>query len=89
LPHGRIGSPPILVNPLACYRRAGESRNNFPTNGEEAVSHQETTLGGMEDSEAKEIKLSPAIHLPFNTFEPIDLPFDLTLGTNCQLHLMA
>jgi len=46
------------VNPLACYHGVGESRKNFPTNGEEAVSHQETKLGGMEDSEAKEIKLS-------------------------------
>jgi hypothetical protein len=62
------------VNPLACYDRVGESRKNFPTNGEEAVSHQETKLGGKEDSEAKEIKLSPSIHLPFQTFEPIDLP---------------
>jgi hypothetical protein len=62
------------VNPLACYRRVGESRKNFQPDGEEAVSHQETKLGGKEDAEAKEIKLSPAIHLPFKTFEPIDLP---------------
>ncbi len=34
----------------------------------------------MEDAEAKEIKLSPSIHLPFQTFEPIDLPFDLPLA---------
>ena len=34
----------------------------------------------MEDSETKEVKLSPSIHLPFQAFEPIDLPFDLTLA---------
>lgn len=80
MPHGRIGSPPLLVNPPACYHRVGESRKNFPTNGEEVVTHQETRLGSMENSEAKEIKPSPSIHLPFQTFEPIDLPFDLTLA---------
>jgi hypothetical protein len=34
----------------------------------------------MENAEAKEIKLSPSIHLPFQTFEPIDLTFDLPLA---------
>ncbi len=34
----------------------------------------------MENSEAEEVKPSPSIHLPFQTFEPIDLTFDLTLA---------
>ena len=34
----------------------------------------------MENSEAEKVKLSSSIHLPFNTFEPIDLAFDLTLA---------
>jgi hypothetical protein len=37
-------------------------------------------LGGMEDAQTKEVKLSPSIHLPFQTFEPIDLTFDLPLA---------
>src|SRR5438270_5779018 len=80
LPHGRIGSPPLLVNPPACYNRLGESRENFLTIGEEAVLHSETRLGGMEDSKTKEVKASSSIHLPFNTLEPIDLAFDLPLA---------
>jgi hypothetical protein len=48
--------------------------------GEEAVSHIETRLGGMEDAETEEVKLSLSIHLPFQTFEPIDLAFDLPLA---------
>ena len=47
---------------------------------EEAVLHIETRLGSMEDAKTKEVKLSPSIHLPFQAFEPIDLPFDLTLA---------
>lgn len=73
------GSPSHLVNLPACYTRVGESRKNFSTIGEEAVSHSETRLGGMEDSETEEVELSPSIHLPFQTFEPIDLAFDLPL----------
>ena len=33
----------------------------------------------MEDAETEEVKLSPSIHLPFQAFEPIDVPFHLTL----------
>ena len=33
----------------------------------------------MEDAETEEVKLSPSIHLPFQAFEPIDVPFNLTL----------
>jgi hypothetical protein len=57
-----------------------ESRKIFPTIGEEVVSPIEIELGDMEDAETKEVKLSPAIHLPFQTLEPIDLAFDLTLA---------
>jgi hypothetical protein len=74
------GSPPLLVNPPACYDELDESRKPLPTIEEEAVSHQETKLGGMEDPQAKEIKLSPSIHLPFQAFQPIDLAFDLSLA---------
>ncbi len=42
--------------------------------------HIGTRLGGMENSEAEEVKPSPSIHLPFQTFEPIDLTFDLALA---------
>ena len=42
--------------------------------------HSETRLGGMEDAEAEEVKLSPSIHLSFQAFEPIDLTFDLPLA---------
>jgi hypothetical protein len=48
---------------------------------EEAVLHIEIRLGSMEDSETKEVKLSPSIHLSFQAFEAIDLPFDLSLET--------
>ena len=75
-----MGSSPLLVNPLACSHRVGESRKNFPTHGKEAVSQQETKLGGMEDAEAKEVKPRPSIHLPFQAFEAIDLAFDLPLA---------
>ena len=34
----------------------------------------------MEDTKTKEVKLSPSIHLSFQAFEPIDLPFDLSLA---------
>jgi hypothetical protein len=54
-------------------------RKNYPSMGEEAAVHIETKLGDIEDAETKEVKLSPSIHLPFNTFKPIDLPFDLAL----------
>src|SRR5689334_19238259 len=33
----------------------------------------------MEDAETEKVKLSPTIHLPFQAFEPIDVPFNLTL----------
>ena len=33
----------------------------------------------MEDAETEEVKLSPSIHLPFQAFEPMDVPFHLTL----------
>ena len=42
--------------------------------------HSETRLGGMEDAEAEEVKLSPSIHRSFQAFEPIDLTFDLPLA---------
>jgi hypothetical protein len=57
----------------------GKSRKNFSTMGEEAAEYIETKLGDIEDAETKEVKLSSSIHLPFNTFEPIDLTFDLPL----------
>jgi hypothetical protein len=44
------------------------------------LQHIETRLCGMEDAETEEVKPSPSIHLPFNTLEPIDLAFDLTLA---------
>ena len=34
----------------------------------------------MEESETEEVKASPPIHLPFQTFKAIDLAFDLPLA---------
>src|SRR5713226_3771666 len=48
--------------------------------GEKAVLHIETRLGGMEDSEAEEVKSGTSILLSFEAFEPIDLTFDWTLA---------
>jgi hypothetical protein len=67
----------------------GESREDFLTIGEQGVLHSETKLSGIEDAETEEVKPSPSVHLPFQAFKPIDLPFNLSLGTNCQLHLIA
>jgi hypothetical protein len=47
--------------------------------GQSSVSYGKTRLGDMEDAETEEVKLSPSIHLPFQAFEPIDVPFNLTL----------
>ena len=37
-------------------------------------------LSGVEDSETEEVKLSSSIHLPVQTFKPIDLAFNLALA---------
>ena len=57
----------------------GESREDFLPIGEQAVLQSGTKLSGMENSETKEVKPSPPIHLPFQTFKPIDLALDLSL----------
>jgi len=46
---------------------------DFLTSGKAVIWNIETKLGGMENSETEEVKPSPSIHLPFETFEPIDL----------------
>jgi hypothetical protein len=83
----KMGSPPHLVNPPACYQGKDERRKNFSTMGGEAVVHIETKLGDIEDAETKEVKLSPPIHLPFQAFQSVDLAFRLTLTPRlCWLH---
>ncbi len=42
-------------------------------------------LSGIEDTETEQVKLSPTVHLPFQTFEPIDLAFDLPLTRISQI----
>ncbi len=49
---------------------------------EQEVLHSESGLGGIEDAKTEEVKPGPSIHLPFQAFQPIDLPFDLPLRTN-------
>ena len=45
--------------------------------------------GGMQCPAAQQIELGSAVHVVFEQLEPRDLPFDLPLGTSCQLHLVA
>jgi hypothetical protein len=45
--------------------------------------------GGMQCPAAQQIELGSAVHVAFEQLEPRDLPFDLPLGTSCQLHLVA
>jgi hypothetical protein len=46
-------------------------------------------LGHMKNAQPQQVKVGPAIHLPFEAFEAINLPFHLSLRTNCQLHLIT
>lgn len=37
----------------------------------------------------EQIKPGSSVRLAFDEFEPMDLPFHLSLGTSSQLHLVA
>ena len=40
----KMGSPPLLVNPPACYNRWSESREHFLPKGKGSVWHSKTKL---------------------------------------------
>jgi hypothetical protein len=49
----------------------------------------ELFLSSLENSLAEEIEAASTIHLPLQELQAMHLTLDLTLGTNCQLHLMT
>ena len=64
-----------------CYAMACEAEYRFTLAIEPTCVLSGTeVLSAVEDAETKEVKPSPSIHLPFQTFEPVDLTFDLPLA---------
>ena len=73
IPSCKMGSPPLLVNLVACLRQR--------TMREEVRDIQLilVILGHMKNAQPQKVKVGSAIHLPFDAFEAIDLPFHLPL----------
>src|SRR5256714_14904654 len=70
IPSCKMGSPPLLVNPAACLGQRTMS---------EEVRDVLVILGHMKNAQPQKVKVGSAIHLPFDAFEAIDLPFHLPL----------